>query len=224
MLSSTPLLQTKIFHSPQPYAAIFQQMKDFTINRSEKTPDEVWLLEHLPVFTQGQAGKQEHILNPGNIEITQSDRGGQVTYHGPGQLMIYVLWNVKALGLSVKSLVCLLESFVISLLAQYGIAAHCIPGAPGIYVENKKIASLGLRIKKGACYHGISLNVAMDLEPFSRINPCGFKNLEMTQIAAYRSDISFMQVQTDILNIIQAWYKDKAAKNLYAASDTNHLI
>ncbi|MCS5707868.1 lipoyl(octanoyl) transferase LipB [Candidatus Berkiella cookevillensis] len=202
-------LQTKIFQSAQPYTTIFQQMKDFTINRLADTQDQLWLLEHLPVFTQGQAGKQEHILNPGAIEITQSDRGGQVTYHGPGQLMIYVLWDVKRLGLTVKSLVCLLESFVISLLAEYSIAAHCIPGAPGIYVENKKIASLGLRIKKGACYHGISLNVAMDLEPFSRINPCGFKNLEMTQIAAYRPDISLTQVQTDILSIIQDWHKQR---------------
>ncbi len=204
-------LQTKIFQSAQAYTTILQQMKDFTTSRLADTQDQLWLLEHLPVFTQGQAGKQEHILNPGTIEITQSDRGGQVTYHGPGQLMIYVLWDVKRLGLTVKSLVCLLESFVISLLAKYSITAHCIAGAPGIYVENKKIASLGLRIKKGACYHGISLNVAMDLEPFSRINPCGFKNLEMTQIAAYRSDISLTQVQTDILNIIQDWHKNKAA-------------
>ena len=221
MQSADTQLKVKIFDSPQAYSTIFQRMKEFTVARAADTPDELWLLEHIAVFTQGQAGKQEHILNPGNIEITQSDRGGQVTYHGPGQLMIYVLWDVKALGLTVKSLVCLLESFVISLLAQYGITAHCIAGAPGIYVDNKKIASLGLRIKKGACYHGISLNVAMDLEPFSRINPCGFKNLEMTQIAAYRPDISLIQAQTDLLNIIQSWHKDKTAKNTCAALTKN---
>lgn len=183
-----------VFQNFQPYHTIFNQMKGFTESRTPDTPDQLWLLEHLPVFTQGQAGKPEHILAPGEIPIVQSDRGGQVTYHGPGQLMIYPLWALKPLSLNIKTLVCLLENTVIELLQKYEIKGHRIENAPGIYVNNQKIASIGLRIKRGACYHGVSLNINMDLGPFSMINPCGFKNLSMTQIANFVPGITVTQV------------------------------
>lgn len=202
-------LIVKDFAGFQPYTLIFEQMKSFTLSRVADTPDQLWLLEHCPVFTQGQAGKAEHILMPGDIPIVQSDRGGQVTYHGPGQLMIYTLWNIKSLALSVKTLVCQLENFVIDLLAHYHIQGHRIENAPGIYVAQKKIASLGLRIKKGFCYHGISLNIDMDLSPFSRINPCGVKQLEMVQIKDFKKDISLHQVKEDAANRIQLWHKNR---------------
>lgn len=200
------LFQVNHFNNPQPYEPIFEQMKSFTIARQENTKDELWLLEHEPVFTQGQAGKPEHILNPGSIPVVQTDRGGQVTYHGPGQLMIYVLWDLNRLNLGVRSLVCLLETAIIDLLARYDITAHRIPKAPGIYVDNQKIASLGLRVKKGASYHGISLNVDMDLTPFQAINPCGFKNLQMTQIRTFVSEITLREVQSDLVEVMQKHY------------------
>lgn len=208
-ISPATSLNIKCFDANQSYQDIFLQMKEFTINRTEQTQDALWLLEHDPVFTQGQAGKAEHLLFPGDIPVIQSDRGGQVTFHGPGQLMIYVLWDLKRLQLGIKQLVCELESFVISLLNTYQIEAHRIPKAPGIYVANKKIASIGLRVKKGSCYHGISLNVSMDLSPFSRINPCGFKNLEMTQISDFNPDINITTVQQNIAELIQQWHAQR---------------
>lgn len=211
MSTAHPLIQFKTFSGYQPYSDIFDKMKAFTINRTHNTTNEVWLMEHLPVFTQGQAGKAEHILNTGDIPIIQSDRGGQVTYHGPGQLMIYFLWDLKQFGLGVRQLVCQLEQFVIDLLTRYLITAHRMPKAPGIYVDQKKIASIGLRVKKGACYHGISLNVSMDLTPFSYINPCGFENLQMTQIADFVPNITVSQIAQDIIMLIQAWESNHLA-------------
>lgn len=158
-------------------------MRSFTLARTDQTPDELWFLEHEPVFTQGQAGKAEHVLAPGAIPVVQSDRGGQVTYHGPGQLMGYVLVDLQRLGYGIRSLVTRLEQATVDVLAGYGITAAARPDAPGVYVGERKICSLGLRVRKGRTYHGLALNVAMDLEPFARINPCGFKGLAMTQVS-----------------------------------------
>jgi lipoyl(octanoyl) transferase len=170
----------------QDYQSCWQAMQDFTNNRTEQTPDEIWLLEHYPVFTQGQNGKQEHLLNPGDIPVVQTDRGGQITYHGPGQLMIYTLIDLRRKAFNVRELVTLLEQSIIDLLAEYGINALAKREAPGVYVEGKKIASIGLRIRRGCSYHGIAFNIAMDLAPFQRINPCGFASLQMTQFSAHQ--------------------------------------
>lgn len=169
----------------QPYAIIWEKMKIFTDQRTADTPDEIWLLQHPPVYTQGQAGKAEHILNHTEIPVIQTDRGGQITYHGPGQLIAYVLIDLKRKNMGIRTLVCLLESAVINTLKTYQISANRKPGAPGIYIEEKKIASLGLRVRKGCTYHGIALNVNMDLSPFQNINPCGMRQLEMTQVREY---------------------------------------
>lgn len=164
------------------YQKTWQEMKDFTSGRRETTKDEVWLLEHPPVFTQGMAGKPEHILNPGNIPIVQTDRGGQVTYHGPGQLVGYVLVDLRRLKIGVKTYVSLIENSIMQLLADYNIRANINPSAPGVYVNGNKICSIGLKISRGCSYHGIALNINNDLEPFTRINPCGFHNLQMAKI------------------------------------------
>lgn len=158
-------------------------MQSFTDNRDETVVDEIWLVEHLPVFTQGQAGKAEHILAPGDIPVVQVDRGGQVTYHGPGQQMMYVLLNIKRRKLGVRHLVTALESSVVETLKEYGIEAYPKADAPGVYVDDKKICSVGLRIRKGCSFHGLALNVNMDLSPFQRINPCGYAGLEMLNCA-----------------------------------------
>lgn len=169
----------------QPYQETWQAMKEFTHQRTTETIDELWLVEHLPVFTQGQAGKTEHILNPHQIPIVQTDRGGQVTYHGPGQLVVYPLLNLNRLHLNIRKLVSGLEQCIIDLLSEFNIDAHARLDAPGVYVQKNKICSIGLRVRRGCCYHGIALNVAMDLTPFTYINPCGFQGLQMTQIAFY---------------------------------------
>lgn len=166
----------------QPYEPVSQAMHDFTDSRDDNTPDEIWLVEHHPVFTQGQAGKAEHLLVPGDIPVIQSDRGGQVTYHGPGQQVMYVLLNLKRRKLGVRELVTLLEQTVVDTLADYGIDAHPRADAPGVYVGEMKICSLGLRIRKGCSFHGLALNINMDLSPFLRINPCGYAGMEMTQM------------------------------------------
>jgi lipoyl(octanoyl) transferase len=166
----------------QPYEPVSQAMHDFTDSRDDSTPDEIWLVEHLPVFTQGQAGKAEHLLMTGDIPVIQSDRGGQVTYHGPGQQVMYVLLNLKRRKLGVRELVTLLEQTVVNTLAEYGIDAHPRADAPGVYVGEMKICSLGLRIRKGCSFHGLALNINMDLAPFQRINPCGYAGMEMTQM------------------------------------------
>ncbi|WP_407435399.1 lipoyl(octanoyl) transferase LipB [Lelliottia sp.] len=169
----------------QPYEPVSQAMHDFTDSRNDHTPDEIWLVEHHPVFTQGQAGKAEHILVPGDIPVIQSDRGGQVTYHGPGQQVMYVLLNLKRRKLGVRELVTLLEQTVVDTLAEYGIDAHPRANAPGVYVGEMKICSLGLRIRKGSSFHGLALNINMDLSPFLRINPCGYAGMEMTQMCQW---------------------------------------
>ncbi|MRS13992.1 lipoyl(octanoyl) transferase LipB [Enterobacteriaceae bacterium RIT691] len=172
----------------QPYEPISQAMHEFTDSRDETTPDEIWLVEHQPVFTQGQAGKAEHVLVPGDIPVIQSDRGGQVTYHGPGQQVMYVLLDLKRRKLGVRELVTLLEQTVVNTLAEYGIDSHPRADAPGVYVGEKKICSLGLRIRKGCSFHGLALNVAMDLSPFMRINPCGYAGMEMTQMQCWAAE------------------------------------
>lgn len=167
----------------QDYGPLYQAMRYRAQHPREGRADEIWLLSHKPVFTQGQAGKAEHLLNPGAIPVVQSDRGGQVTYHGPGQLVVYLLLTIKHHGLGARGLVDLIENSVIGTLAEYGIQSASRRGAPGVYVGDAKIAALGLRIRRGQSYHGLSLNVNMDLEPFSRINPCGFEELTVTQVA-----------------------------------------
>jgi lipoyl(octanoyl) transferase len=167
----------------QDYQTCWQAMKTFTNERTDTTSDEIWLVEHPPVFTQGQNGKAEHILNPHDICIIQSDRGGQVTYHGPGQLMVYTLVDVKRKKLNVREMVNCLENAVIQLLAIFEIHAITKCDAPGVYINDKKICSVGLRIRRGCSYHGLALNVEMDLQPFSYINPCGYAGLQMTQIS-----------------------------------------
>ena len=171
----------------QPWAPVSLAMHQFTERRSDDTPDEIWLVEHHPVFTQGQAGKTEHLLVPGDIPVMQSDRGGQVTYHGPGQQVMYVLVNLKRRKLGVRQLVSCIEQTVVDTLAALGISAAARADAPGVYVDGKKICSLGLRIRQGCSFHGLALNVAMDLAPFLRINPCGYAGLEMTQVSDWRA-------------------------------------
>lgn len=168
-----------------PFSEVWQQMRHFTDTRTPETTDELWLLEHPAVFTLGQAGKLEHILCAGDIPIIKTDRGGQVTYHGKGQLVGYCLFDVKRRGIGVRELVEKLEDCIVNTLTDYGIAAWANRDAHGVYVGDNKIASLGLRIRRGCSYHGFALNVDMDLEPFTRINPCGYAGLQMTQISAH---------------------------------------
>lgn len=167
----------------RPYTPVWQAMRDLTDGRDADTPDQFWLVEHDPVFTQGQAGKPEHLLMPGDIPVVATDRGGQVTYHGPGQVVLYPLLDVRRARLGVRELVSALEQAVIALLADHGVVAHARPDAPGVYVGEAKIASLGLRIRRGASFHGVALNVDGDLSPFQRINPCGYAGLAMTRLA-----------------------------------------
>ncbi|MCX7111017.1 MAG: lipoyl(octanoyl) transferase LipB [Proteobacteria bacterium] len=165
------------------YLATWETMREFTEARHPETTDEIWLVEHPPVFTLGRNGDPAHILNATGIPIVESDRGGQVTYHGPGQLVAYTLFDLNRLGIGIRSLVTGLENAIISTLSQYGIKAEARRDAPGVYVDGRKIASLGLRIRKGCSYHGLSLNVDMDLTPFTAINPCGYPGLEVTRLA-----------------------------------------
>ncbi len=183
VLSMTKLIIREL--GVQPYPAIWQAMRDFTVQRNADTVDELWLLEHPPVFTQGQAGKAEHVLNPQQIPVIQTDRGGQVTYHGPGQLVAYPLLELSRQSLTIRQLVTTLEQCIIELLSNFGITAHSLCHAPGVYVGANKICSIGLRVKRGCSFHGIALNVNMDLTPFSYINPCGFQGLVMTQMSDF---------------------------------------
>ena len=169
------------------YEPIYERMQEFTRLRGPNAVDEIWLTEHLPVFTQGQAGKAEHILFPGNIPVVQSNRGGQVTYHGPGQLTVYLLLDLRRLGIGVRDLVSRIESAIQALLEEYKISSRLRSDAPGVYIENAKIASLGLRVSKGCSYHGLSLNVDMDLTPFSQINPCGLTDISVTHLVDHHA-------------------------------------
>ncbi|VFN01488.1 MAG: lipoyl(octanoyl) transferase [Candidatus Kentron sp. G] len=164
------------------YQSTWQAMRTFTDTREALAPDEIWLLEHPPVFTLGRAGRPEHILDPGEIPVVHTDRGGQVTYHGPGQLVAYVLLDLERRRMGIRRLVQDLEQSVIALAAEAGIHATCKKGAPGVYVAGKKLAALGLRVRRGCCYHGLSLNVKMDLRPFDRIDPCGYPGLQVAQL------------------------------------------
>ena len=187
------------------YEPTLARMREFTDSRDANTPDELWLLQHPPVFTQGQAGKAEHVLAPGDIPVVQVDRGGQVTYHGPGQWVLYLLIDLKRRPLGVRDLVDLIENSIIELLGDYGIEAQGQPGAPGVYVRGEKIASLGLRVRRGCSYHGLALNVDMDLEPFGRINPCGYEGLAVTSISRQlgAGAPALAQVGDDLLAIVR---------------------
>lgn len=165
----------------QDYEPVWQAMQHYTDTRDDDAADEIWLVEHNPVFTQGQAGKEEHLLMTGDIPVVKVDRGGQVTYHGPGQQVLYVLFNLRRLKIGVRELVTWLEETVIDTLKDFGINAYAKADAPGVYVDEKKIASLGLRVRRGCSFHGLALNIDMDMEPFLRINPCGYAGMEMLQ-------------------------------------------
>jgi len=184
----------------QDYEPLWRDMQQFTETRSSLTPDEIWFTEHPPVFTLGLNASREHLLTPGDIPVIQVDRGGQVTYHGPGQLMIYPLIDLKRAGLGVRDLVTGLEQTVVDLLADFDIGAASRKDAPGVYVERRKVASVGLRVRRGGSYHGMALNIDVDLEPYSRINPCGFSDLEVTDVAA----LGVSESRTEIQERVQA--------------------
>lgn len=183
----------------QPWASVSEAMHYFTDNRTAHSADELWLVEHPAVFTQGQAGKAEHLLAPGNIPVMQSDRGGQVTFHGPGQQIMYVLIDIRRRKLGVRELVTALENTVIDTLAEDGLQAYARLDAPGVYLAEQKICSLGLRIRHGCSFHGLALNVDMDLSPFTRINPCGYADLTMTQLRDHGSSREMAQVSQDLV-------------------------
>jgi len=188
----------------QDYETSWQAMQRFTQERNTDTPDELWIVEHFPVYTLGLSGKREHLLNTGNIPVINSDRGGQVTYHGPGQLVIYSLLDIKRLNLGVRQLVTILEQAMIGTLADNGIIAVSKADAPGVYVNDKKIGSIGLRIKKNCSYHGLSLNNDMDLSPFDHINTCGYSDLKVTQLSDLGVTISSTQLASSVIQAITA--------------------
>jgi lipoyl(octanoyl) transferase len=187
------------------YQRVWDAMRQFTDARDASTPDEIWFLQHPRVFTQGQAGKAEHVLAPGDIPVIQVDRGGQVTYHGPGQIVGYLLIDLRRRKLGIRELVTAIENAIVSTLAKYGISAANRPDAPGVYLNagsksGAKIASLGLRVRKGCTFHGLALNVDMDLEPFARINPCGFSGLQVTQMREWIDDVpTLAQLENELL-------------------------
>ena len=183
----------------QQYEPVWEKMQKFTAERDETTEDEIWLLQHKPVFTQGLNGKPEHILNKADIPIVKIDRGGQVTYHGPGQLIVYCLIDIKRKKMGVREMVSALENAVIDYLANENITAKARQDAPGVYVEDAKIAALGLKVKRGCCYHGLSLNVDMDLSPFTMINPCGYKDLAVTQLKEKGIHDSMIETEQKLL-------------------------
>ena len=183
-----------------PYLPIWQEMQSFTQNRDANTPDQVWFLQHEPVFTQGQNGKPEHLLAPKDIPVVQVDRGGQITYHGPGQLVAYLLIDLKRSKLGIRHLVTTIEASVIEYLAEYNIVAQAKKDAPGVYIGETKIASLGLRVKRGCSYHGLAFNIDMNLEPFSRINPCGLSNIKMSQVSDFTNKWDFETIKQRLLS------------------------
>lgn len=179
----------------QEYMTTYDRMRGFNDQRDSGTNDEIWLLEHPPVYTLGLAGKTEHLLNTTNIPVVETDRGGQVTYHGPGQLIAYLMIDIKQRSYSIKKFVSLIEKSIIDCLSGYEINAERISGSPGVYVNGEKIAALGVRVKKGSTYHGLALNIDMDLKPFEGINPCGYESLVCTQLVKYKKDIAFAEVK-----------------------------
>jgi lipoyl(octanoyl) transferase len=184
------------------YGEALAQMQAFSDTRTADTPDELWLCEHPPVFTLGRHADAKHILNAHNIPIAHTDRGGQVTYHGPGQLMVYCLFDLKRKKKGIAEFVCELEAGIIRVLKDFGINAACEKGRPGVYVDHAKICSIGLRVKHGCTYHGLALNINMDLKPFGDINPCGYENLAVTQIANFAPDVTIQQVRAAILYVL----------------------
>ncbi len=194
---SRPVLVRRL--GRQPYVPVWQAMQTFTASREADTPDELWLLQHEPVFTLGQAGKWEHVLLPGDIQVVAVDRGGQVTYHGPGQIVAYPLLDLRRLKLGVRELVCRIEQAVIDTLAEWNVVAVRRAGAPGVYVGEAKIAALGLRVRRGCTLHGLAFNIDMDLEPFRRINPCGYQGLAVTQLADLGGPGSLARVEEVLL-------------------------
>ena len=184
------------------YRETWAKMKTFTQTRDASSADEWWITEHEPVFTQGQNGKPEHLFDTGEIPVIQIDRGGQVTYHGPGQLVLYCLLDLSRLGLGVRKLVTQIEVSIIELLSRYNVEAIARKNAPGVYVNNAKIAALGFRIRKGRCYHGLSLNIDMDLDPYTRINPCGMKDQAVTQMADLNIAIGLEQAGQELVDIL----------------------
>ena len=199
-----PRLLVRRLPGLQDYQETWEGMRRFTDARDPDTQDELWLLEHPPVFTLGQAGRREHLRDPGEIPVIQVDRGGQITYHGPGQLVAYLLLDLRRAGLGVKRLVQILEQAVLELLARRGISAELRPGAPGVYVAGAKIAALGLRVRQGCSYHGLSLNVSMDLEPFRRIDPCGYAGLEVVRLADLCPGTELDAIAWELASILKA--------------------
>ena len=186
------------------YQATCDAMRTFTAQRDQHTDDELWLVQHSPVFTQGLNGKDEHILDSGAIPVIRTDRGGQVTYHGPGQLIAYTLFDLKRLNIGVREMVSRMENSVISMLDDMGIKANARADAPGVYVDERKIAALGLRVKQGACYHGLSINISMDLAPFGFINPCGYKGMEVVDLKSLGYDMTMSQAKQQFLSAFEA--------------------
>ncbi|MCL1478086.1 lipoyl(octanoyl) transferase LipB [Marinobacter sp. M3C] len=182
----------------QPYLETWHAMQAFTASRDKNSADELWCLQHPAVYTQGQAGKAEHILAPGDIPVVQVDRGGQVTYHGPGQLVIYLLIDLTRSALGIRALVSHIEQSIVNTLAPLGISAAPRADAPGVYVDGAKIASLGLRVRRGCSFHGLALNVAMDMEPFARINPCGYAGMVMCQVQDFAQHATFAQIEQQL--------------------------
>ena len=180
------------------YESVWHAMQAFTDQRDESTADELWLVEHPPVFTQGQSGRAEHILAAGDIPVVQVDRGGQVTYHGPGQIVAYPLIDIRRLKMGVRELVTAIEQAIIDVLDSYGVQAQALAGAPGVYVNGVKIASLGLRIRRGKSFHGLAFNVNMNLEPFQRINPCGYEGLKVTSLSAF-TEVTMVEVEDRLI-------------------------
>lgn len=197
-MATQPIHITRFGWAPQTYRPIWQAMQQFTSERDTDTPDAIWLLNHAPVFTQGRNGRAEHVLAPGDIEVVPIDRGGQVTYHGPGQIMAYVMVDLRRLGIGIRSLVSALEDAMVATLAGYDINAFAKPEAPGVYVDDAKIGSIGLRVSRGMSFHGLALNVDMDLAPFSRIDPCGFHGMRMTQVADLGGPFDLDRVGNDL--------------------------
>lgn len=185
------------------YEPVWRAMQRFTDERTESSDDELWLVQHPPVFTQGQAGKAEHVLAPGDIPVIQVDRGGQVTYHGPGQIVAYPLIDLRRRGLGVRDFVTRIEESIIRVLAHYGVDGRRVDGAPGIYVDGDKIASLGLRVRRGRSFHGLAFNIDMDLEPFQRINPCGYAGLQVTELSAL-SDVGLEEAEDRLVSELVA--------------------
>jgi lipoyl(octanoyl) transferase len=208
-----------------PYTRTLEQMRHFASVRDGTSADEIWCLEHPPVFTQGQAGQASHVLNIRDIPLVHSDRGGQVTYHGPGQLVVYILMDIRRAGIGPRELVKRIEDAIIVLLAHFEIGAQRRPGAPGVYVDEAKIAALGLRIRRGTSYHGLSLNVNLDLEPFSRINPCGYKGLEVTRLKDFGINIDCASAATHLVPILMSsLYGDTTAIDVEYSSDARVAV